>query len=59
MNVNSVTRFGEIRMVYLIDWMNVSSVTRFGEILPLWQNWDGLFSIWQNFEPTLAKVFCY
>ena len=39
----------------------VTSVTRFGKILPLWQNfkilWQyfaGLFSIRQNFEPTLG-----
>ena len=43
-----------------------SSVTRFGEISPLWQNilrlrqnLSGLFSIWQNFEPILAKVLFY
>ena len=42
-----------------------SSVTRFGEILPLWQNsiclrqcYDGLFSIWQNCEPTLVNFLC-
>ena len=42
----------------------VLSVTRFGEILPLWHNFQkswahfvGLFSIWQNFDPTEAKVF--
>ena len=41
---------------------DAARVTRFGEILPLWQNrtglWknvDGIFSIWQNFEPTLQK----
>ena len=39
----------------------VSSVTRFGEILllgqtfkNLLQTFEGLFSVWQNFEPTLA-----
>ena len=37
------------------------SVTRFGEILPLWQNFEslwllfeGLFCIGQNFEPNWA-----
>ena len=29
-------------------------MTRFGEILPIRQNLDGLFSIWQTFVPTLA-----
>ena len=29
-----------------------SSVTGFGEIMPLWQFFAGLSSIWQNFEPT-------
>ena len=39
------------------------SVTRFGEISPLWQKFktfwlslEGLFSIWQNFKPTLANI---
>ena len=38
-----------------------NSVTRFGEILllgqtfkNLLQTFEGLFSVWQNFEPTLA-----
>ena len=42
------------------------SVTRFGENSPLWhnfksigQNSQGLFSIWQNFDRTLAKMFYY
>ena len=37
------------------------SVTRFNEITPLWQNFkvfgnflQGLFSIWQNFEPAMT-----
>ena len=37
-------------------------MTIFGEISPLWQNpqsfWQfcvGLFTIWQNFDPTLAN----
>ena len=41
----------------------VSSVTRFGEITPLWHNYkrfgqffEALFSIWHNFDPTLAKI---
>ena len=41
------------------------SVTRFGEILPLWHNFksigqifEGLFSIWQNVDHTVAKM-CY
>ena len=36
-------------------------MTRFGENLPIWQYYKnhgqiykGLFSVWQNFEPTLA-----
>ena len=39
---------------------NVGSVTRFGEMSPLWQNakiirqlFEGLISIWQNFELTM------
>ena len=46
--------------------MIVRSVTRFDEISPLWQHWknlwqcfEGLLSIWQNFEPTLANLLCY
>ena len=42
------------------------SVTRFGEILPLWHNckslgciFEGSFTIWQNFDPTVAKMFYY
>ena len=42
------------------------SVTRFGEISPLWQNFmnlcqmvEGIFSVWQIFEPTLAKLKCF
>ena len=42
------------------------SVTRSGEISPLWHNFQSLgqifkgsFSIWQNFDPTLAKMLCY
>jgi len=41
---------------------HAASVTRFGEILPLgqtikilWQIFEGLFSVGQNFEPTLAN----
>ena len=40
------------------------SVTRFGKMSPiwrnklrLWQNVDGLISIWKNFESTLAKFY--
>ena len=39
-------------------------VTRFGEISPIWYNFKslghifgGLFSIWQNVDPTEAKMF--
>ena len=39
------------------------SVTRLGKILPLgqtfknlWQTFEGLYSVWQNFEPTFAKM---
>ena len=42
------------------------SVTRFGEIPPLWQNlktlrqfFEGLFSVGQNFKPTLANLVYY
>ena len=42
------------------------SVTRFCEISRLWQNiislwqcFDGLFSIWQNCEPTLVNILCF
>ena len=41
-----------------------NSVTRFGKISPLWHNFkslgeifQGLFSIWQNFDPTVGKMF--
>ena len=41
-----------------------TSATCFGEISPLWQKFKGLwqfvkglFSIWENFEPTLANSF--
>ena len=44
----------------------VHSVTKFGEISPLWHNLqslgqflDGLFTIWQNFEPTLASFIYF
>ena len=47
----------------LLFWP-VTSVTIYGEILPLlqqklclWRFLDGLFSLWQIFEPTLA-YFC-
>ena len=43
-----------------------SSVTRFGEMTPLWQifkalgqNFDGLVSVEQNFEPHLANLLYY
>ena len=43
-----------------------ASVSRFGEMSPqwqnlkhLWQNFDCLFFIWQNVEPTLANVLHY
>ena len=46
--------------------VSMTTATRFGEISPLWQNklrfWqniDGLFGIWQNFEPALAKELCH
>ena len=39
-------------------------MTRFGEILPLWHNFknledifEGLISVWQNVDPTVAKMF--
>ena len=39
-------------------------MTRFGEISPLWpkvnnlwQTLYGSFSVWQHFEPTLAKLY--
>ena len=42
------------------------SVTRFGEILPLCKNlqsvgqfFKGLFTIWQNFDHTLANFVCH
>ena len=44
--------------------MSGFSATRFGEISPFWHNlkslgqiFDGLFSIWQNFDHTVAKMF--
>ena len=37
-----------------------SIVTRFGKILKVSGNFsESLFSIWQNFEPTLATFVCY
>ena len=49
-------------MAIIITWK--SSVTRFGEMTPLWQifkalwqNFDGLVSVEQNFEPHLANLF--
>ena len=40
-----------------------NSVTRFGEILPQYYQslafLDGLFSIWQNCEPTLVNFLCH
>ena len=35
----------------------VGSVTRFGDISPLWQNFDGSFSIWQKFGTYFGKSF--
>ena len=39
-------------------------MARFGKISPFWhnlkslgQNFEGLFDIWQNFDPTVAKMF--
>ena len=44
--------------------MQTFSVTRFGEIVPIWYNFkslgqkfEGLFSIWQNVDPTEAQCF--
>ena len=44
----------------------MTSVTRFGEISPLWQHLmtlcqmvEGLISVWQNFEPTVAKMLYF
>ena len=41
-------------------------MTTFGEISPLWQNFKslwlfcaGLFSIWENIEPTLGNYLSY
>ena len=41
-------------------------MTRLGEISPLWQNLKvfeqlkkALFTIWQNFEPTLSNILCF
>ena len=42
------------------------SVTRIGEISPFWpkfklicEHFEGLFSIWQNFESTLSIFVCF
>ena len=56
--------------VMAAEWMGETmrqketSVTRFGEILPLWHNFknledifEGLISVWQNVDPTVAKMF--
>ena len=42
---------------YRYFW-TVCSVNRFGKITSLWQVYEGLFCIWQNSEPTLAKLSC-
>ena len=34
-------------------------MTRFGKISAFWHNFDGLFLIWQNVEPTLANLLHY
>ena len=45
------------------NWLVVISVTRLGDNLPLWRNFKifaellkTLFTIWQNFEPSLANM---
>ena len=55
--------FATVSLSLLLFWP-VTSVTIYGEILPLrqqklclWRFLDGLFSLWQNFEPTWA-YFC-
>ena len=49
----SVTRFGDISPL----WQNILLLSQ--NILLLWLNLEGLFSIWQNFELSWAKVLCY
>ena len=67
-NVSELSRCpNSFVMFYFLNSATVSclatttNVTRFGEISPLWQNlqslwqfFEALFTIWQNFEPTLA-----
>ena len=37
-------------------WPDLAKFRHFGE-WSLWKNFDGLFSIWLNFEPTLANFY--
>ena len=37
-------------------WRNVTTLQFY---LTLWQHFNDLFTIWQNFEPSLAKILCY
>ena len=37
-------------------WQNIATLAAF---LNLCQIVEGLFSVWQNFEPTLAKLLCF
>ena len=63
-----------LKEVGMLNYFNITldclgkvgtSVTRFCEISPLWHNFKVLgkflcvFSIWQNVDPTLAKMSCY
>ena len=38
-------------------WPDLRQFHQFGEILKVFGNFKGLFSIWQNFESTLAIVY--
>ena len=62
--------WGGLLYVLVLRWIGTGkdedSVTRFGEISPfwpkfklIWQNFEGLFSIWHNFESTLANFVCF
>ena len=51
---------------FLCTFTLAISMTRFGEISPIWYDFKslghlfgGLFSFWQNVDPTEAKMFCH
>ena len=60
--INFLLNSHEIWIKQFCGHVPASSVTTFGKILSLWQHYinlcrmvEGLLSVWQLFEPTLAK----